>query len=111
MNEFGLMEKCTFCVQRIQSGKLDAKKEGRRPVDGEIQTACAKSCPTDALVFGDMKDPESRISKTLKLKYNDKSVEATEDRAYHVLEELRVMPNVWYLTKIRNKDKNDKLEA
>lgn len=107
----GVMEKCTFCVQRIQSGKLDAKKEGRRPVDGEIQTACAKSCPTDALVFGDMKDPESRISKTLKLKYNDKSVEATEDRAYHVLEELRVMPNVWYLTKIRNKDKNDKLEA
>ncbi|WP_436516689.1 TAT-variant-translocated molybdopterin oxidoreductase [Ekhidna sp. To15] len=107
----GVMEKCTFCVQRIQSGKLDAKKEGRRPVDGEIQTACAKSCPTDALVFGDMKDPESRISKTLKLKYNDKSVEATEDRAYHVLEELRVMPNVWYLTKIRNKDKNDKQEA
>ncbi|WP_370090553.1 TAT-variant-translocated molybdopterin oxidoreductase [Ekhidna sp.] len=107
----GVMEKCTFCVQRIQSGKLDAKKEGRRPVDGEIQTACAKSCPTDALVFGDMKDPESRISKTLKLKYNEKSVEATEDRAYHVLEELRVMPNVWYLTKIRNKDKNDKIEA
>ncbi|NQZ76493.1 MAG: 4Fe-4S dicluster domain-containing protein, partial [Ekhidna sp.] len=107
----GVMEKCTFCVQRIQSGKLDAKKEGRRPQDGEIQTACAKSCPTDALVFGDMKDPESRISKTLKLKYNEKSVEATEDRAYHVLEELRVMPNVWYLTKIRNKDENNKIEA
>ncbi|MEQ9466521.1 MAG: TAT-variant-translocated molybdopterin oxidoreductase [Ekhidna sp.] len=107
----GVMEKCTFCVQRIQSGKLDAKKEGRRPVDGEIQTACAKSCPTDALIFGDMKDPESRISKTLKLKYNEKSVEATEDRAYHVLEELRVMPNVWYLTKVRNKDNNDKIEA
>lgn len=107
----GVMEKCTFCVQRIQSGKLDAKKEGRRPVDGEIQTACAKSCPTDALVFGDMKDPDSRISKTLKLKYNKKSVEAQEDRAYHVLEELRVMPNVWYLTKVRNKDNNEKTEA
>lgn len=107
----GVMEKCTFCVQRIQAGKLDAKKEGRRPVDGEVQTACAKACPTDALVFGDMKDPESRISKALKLQYNEKSVEATEDRAYHVLEELRVMPNVWYLTKIRNKDKNDKIEA
>ncbi len=107
----GVMEKCTFCVQRIQSGKLDAKKEGRRPIDGEIQTACAKSCPTDALVFGDMKDLESKISKTLKLKYNEKSVEAKEDRAYHVLEELRVMPNVWYLTKVRNKDENDKIEA
>ena len=106
----GVMEKCTFCVQRIQAGKLEAKKEGRRPVDGEVQTACAKACPTDALVFGDMKDPESKISKTLKLKYNEKSVEATEDRAYHVLEELRVMPNVWYLTKIRNKDEN-KIEA
>ncbi|GAB4243793.1 MAG: TAT-variant-translocated molybdopterin oxidoreductase [Ekhidna sp.] len=107
----GVMEKCTFCVQRIQAGKLEAKKEGRRPADGEIQTACAKSCPTDALVFGDMKDPNSRISKTLKLKYKDKSVEAQEPRAYHVLEELRVMPNVWYLTKVRNKDNNDKIEA
>ncbi len=109
----GVMEKCTFCVQRIQAGKLDAKNEGRRPVDGEIQTSCAKACPSDALVFGDMKDPESKISKTLKLKYNEeiKSVEAKEDRAYHVLEELRVMPNVWYLTKIRNKDTEDKLEA
>ncbi len=109
----GVMEKCTFCVQRIQAGKLEAKNEGRRPVDGEVQTACAKSCPSDALVFGDMKDPESKISKTLKLNYNEKmkSVEAKEDRAYHVLEELRVMPNIWYLTKIRNKDTNDKLEA
>lgn len=107
----GVMEKCTFCVQRIQAGKLEAKKEGRRPVDGEVQVACAKSCPTDALVFGDMKDPNSGISKALQLKVKEKSVEAKEPRAYHVLEELRVMPNVWYLTKVRNKDKNDKTEA
>lgn len=107
----GVMEKCTFCVQRIQAGKLEAKKEGRRPVDGEVQTACAKSCPTDALVFGDMKDPNSQISKALQLKVKEKSVEAKEPRAYHVLEELRVMPNVWYLTKVRNKDKNDKTEV
>jgi len=100
----GVMEKCTFCVQRIQSGKLEAKKEGRRPVDGEITTACASACPSEALIFGDMKDPESRISKTLKLKSMDKGVEAMEPRAYHVLEEIRVMPNVWYLTKVRNKD-------
>ena len=107
----GVMEKCTFCVQRIQAGKLEAKKEGRRPNDGDAQTACAKSCPSDALVFGDMKNPESKISKALQLKVKEKSVEAKEPRAYHVLEELRVMPNVWYLTKVRNKDANDKIEA
>ena len=100
----GVMEKCTFCVQRIQSGKLKAKKEGRRPVDGEITTACASSCPSGALMFGDMKDTESVISKTLKLEMKENGVEAKEDRAYHVLEEINVMPNVWYLTKIRNKD-------
>ncbi len=100
----GVMEKCSFCVQRIQAGKLEAKKDGRRPEDGEIISACAASCPSEALVFGDMKDPESRISKMLKLKVKDKGVEANEDRAYHVLEEIRVMPNVWYLTKVRNKD-------
>ena len=107
----GVMEKCTFCVQRIQSGKLEAKKEGRRPVDGEITTACASACPSEALVFGDMKDPNSNISKTLKLKSMEKGVEAGEPRAYHVLEELRVMPNVWYLTKVRNKDENKSEKA
>lgn len=100
----GVMEKCTFCVQRIQYGKLEAKKEGRRPVDGDAVTACASACPSEALVFGDMKDPSSEISQRLKIKTSEKMVEAMEDRAYHVLEELRVMPNVWYLTKIRNKD-------
>lgn len=100
----GVMEKCTFCVQRIQYGKLEAKKEGRRPVDSDAVTACASACPSEALVFGDMKDPSSEISQRLKIKNSEKMVEAMEDRAYHVLEELRVMPNVWYLTKIRNKD-------
>lgn len=107
----GVMEKCTFCVQRIQAGKLEAKKDGRRPDDGDVSTACAKSCPSDALVFGDMKDPNSNISKALKIKTSKTSVEAQEDRAYHVLEELRVMPNIWYLTKVRNKDENEKTEA
>lgn len=107
----GVMEKCTFCVQRIQTGKLEAKKDGRRPKDGEIISACAKACPSEALVFGDMKDPESSISKTLKLKSMEKGVEAEEPRAYHVLEEIRVMPNVWYLTKVRNKDEVKKEEA
>ncbi len=107
----GVMEKCTFCVQRIQAGKLEAKKDNRRPEDGEVNTACAKSCPSDALVFGDMKDPNSKISKLLKIKSMDKGVEAQEERAYHVLEELRVMPNIWYLTKVRNKDEEKKSES
>tara|TARA_Y100000593_G_C4159344_1_gene261189 strand:- start:194 stop:583 length:390 start_codon:yes stop_codon:yes gene_type:complete len=106
----GVMEKCTFCVQRIQAGKLEAKRDGRRPVDGEVTSACASSCPSEALVFGDMKDPNSRISQMLQIKQNEKSVEAREPRAYHVLEELRVMPNVWYLTKVRNKDVESKTE-
>ena len=108
----GVMEKCSFCVQRIQAGKLQAKKESRRPLDGEITTACVKACPADALVFGDMKDPNSKIYKKLKITEKEKGVEAKEPRAYHVLEELRVMPNVWYLTKVRNKDENkEKVEA
>ncbi|MEP1094633.1 MAG: TAT-variant-translocated molybdopterin oxidoreductase [Cyclobacteriaceae bacterium] len=108
----GVMEKCSFCVQRIQAGKLQAKKESRRPEDGEITTACVKACPADALVFGDMKDPNSKIYQKLKIKEKEKGVEAKEPRAYHVLEELRVMPNVWYLTKVRNKDENkEKVEA
>ncbi len=108
----GVMEKCSLCVQRIQAGKLQAKKESRRPKDGEITTACVKACPADALTFGDMKDSNSKIYKKLKIKEREKGVEAKEPRAYHVLEELRVMPNVWYLTKVRNKDENkDKVEA
>lgn len=104
----GVMEKCTFCVQRIQLGKLEAKKE-RRPVkDGEIVTACAKACPTDAIVFGDMNDANSRVAKGLGIERtrDEKGVKATEPRAYNVLMEINVRPNIFYLTKIKNKDKN-----
>jgi Fe-S-cluster-containing dehydrogenase component len=106
----GVMEKCSFCVQRIQAGKLNAKKE-RRPVkDGEVVTACQAACATGAIVFGDMNDPESKISKLLKIRplledrptINDK--EADNPRAYQVLEEIGVKPNIWYLRKVRNKD-------
>jgi molybdopterin-containing oxidoreductase family iron-sulfur binding subunit len=90
----GVMEKCSFCVQRIQLGKLEAKKDGRRPKDGEIVTACAQSCPTNAIIFGDMKDPDSQVSQILRRENGE--------RAFHVLEELNVQPNVTYLTKIRN---------
>jgi MoCo/4Fe-4S cofactor protein with predicted Tat translocation signal len=107
----GVMEKCSMCVQRIQLGKLSAKKENRRTNDGDINTACASACPADAITFGDMNDPKSAISNLLKIKDQegdygiDKQVQ--EDRAYTVLEEVGAKPNVLYLTKIRNKDKEE----
>ncbi len=106
----GVMEKCSMCVQRIQAGKLAAKREGRRPVDGEISIACASACPSDAITFGDLNDPNSKISKTLQIEEKKDGEGATERvvneaRAYHVLEEINVSPNIWYMTKIRNKDK------
>ena len=100
-----------MCVQRIQLGKLSAKKENRRTNDGDINTACASSCPADAITFGDMNDPNSAISNLLKIKNEegdygiDKQVQ--EERAYTVLEEIGAKPNVLYLTKIRNKDKEE----
>jgi molybdopterin-containing oxidoreductase family iron-sulfur binding subunit len=105
----GVMEKCSFCVQRLQAGKLAAKKE-RRPVkDGEINTACAAACTTGAIVFGDLNDPESRIAKLLRISKDEKGASAFDKkaenpRAYRVIEEIGVKPNVYYLTKIRNKD-------
>ncbi|WP_340153980.1 TAT-variant-translocated molybdopterin oxidoreductase [uncultured Marivirga sp.] len=103
----GVMEKCSMCVQRIQAGKLKAKKEKRKLEDKDVNTACASACPSDAIVFGDLNNQDSAISKYLKLKEkSDEPIkEVNEERAYHVLEELRVAPNVWYMTKIRNKDK------
>jgi MoCo/4Fe-4S cofactor protein with predicted Tat translocation signal len=87
----GVMEKCSFCVQRIQEGKLVAKKESRRPVDGEIQTACAQACPTNAIVFGDLNDPKSEVSQFF-----------AEERSYTLLEELNTQPNIMYQVKVRN---------
>jgi molybdopterin-containing oxidoreductase family iron-sulfur binding subunit len=106
----GVMEKCTFCVQRIQSGKLNARKERRTLKDGEVVTACAAACTTGAILFGDMNDPESRISKHLKVRplYPDKPYVNDKDsdnlRAYTVLEEINTRPNIFYLAKVRNKD-------
>jgi Fe-S-cluster-containing dehydrogenase component len=90
----GVMEKCSFCVQRIQLGKLEAKKQKRRPKDGEVVPACAQSCPTEAILFGDMRDPTTRISQLLRREDGE--------RAFHVLDSINVQPNVTYLTKIRN---------
>lgn len=99
----GVIEKCSFCVQRIQEGKLTAKKERRRPLPDEIQTACAQACPTNAITFGDMNNPESSISKIL-------AYEAKE-RAFHVLKEINTKPQISYLRKIRNKDEAPKKEV
>jgi molybdopterin-containing oxidoreductase family iron-sulfur binding subunit len=88
----GIMEKCSMCVQRIQEGKLLAKKDRRLLKDGDIKLACQQSCPADAIVFGDMNDKSSNISAYL-----------GNERNYTVLEELNVQPRVSYLTKIRNK--------
>ncbi len=92
----GVIEKCSMCVQRIQAGKLAAKREKRRPVDGEIETACSSSCPSGSIIFGDMLDPESRISKILAVE--------KEGRAFHMLEEINVQPQITYLVKVKNKD-------
>jgi len=102
----GVMEKCTFCIQRIQYGKLEAKKQGRPVRDGEVTTACANACPTEAIVFGDIRDPESKIAKLLQVKDKGEMQEIHEHRAYNVLEEINVRPNVWYLAKVRNKEEN-----
>lgn len=88
----GVVEKCSFCVQRIQEKKAEAKVDGRKVKDGEIQPACVQSCPADALVFGDLNDENSKISKLFK-----------NERNYHLLEELHTLPSVGYLTKVRNK--------
>ena len=85
----GVMEKCTFCVQRIQAGKLAAKAEGRALRDGEIVPACAQACPTRAIVFGDLKDPASEVSRL-----------AQDARRYRVLEHLNTQPAITYLKKI-----------
>ncbi|HTB07600.1 MAG TPA: TAT-variant-translocated molybdopterin oxidoreductase [Bacteroidia bacterium] len=90
----GVMEKCSFCLQRIQGGKLKAKLESRTIKDGEVNPACAQSCPTNALVFGNVNDPESRVAKLVK-----------DERNYLLLADLDTQPNVFYMTKIRNKDK------
>jgi len=105
----GVMEKCSFCVQRIQAGKLTAKRERRPMKDGEVITACQAACTSGAIVFGDMNDANSAITKLLKITKDEKGAAGFDKktgnpRAYRVLEEIGVKPNIFYLTKIRNKD-------
>jgi molybdopterin-containing oxidoreductase family iron-sulfur binding subunit len=85
----GVMEKCTFCVQRIQAGKLAARTQQRSVRDGDIVPACAQTCPADAIVFGDLHDPESRVSRL-----------SQSARGYRVLEELNTKPAIVYLRRV-----------
>jgi Fe-S-cluster-containing dehydrogenase component len=89
----GVMEKCTFCVQRTQEGKLRAKKENRPLDDSDIKTACQEACPADAITFGNVNNPDSEVSRVRK---------SNEGRIFYTLEQLHTLPNVSYLAKVRN---------
>jgi molybdopterin-containing oxidoreductase family iron-sulfur binding subunit len=89
----GVMEKCSFCIQRIRRTERGAKAEGREVVDGEIQTACSQACPTGALVFGNLNDTESRVSKMRE-----------DKRHYRLLDDnYGTDPNVIYLARVEEK--------
>jgi Fe-S-cluster-containing dehydrogenase component len=87
----GVMEKCTYCVQRITHGRITAEEQNRKVRDGEVLTACQQACPADAIIFGDMNDPTSRVSKL-----------KADERNFGLLEDLNTRPRTTYLAVVRN---------
>jgi MoCo/4Fe-4S cofactor protein with predicted Tat translocation signal len=92
----GVIEKCSFCVQRLQDSKLEAKKQQDPALVRNVKTACMQACPTNAISFGNVNDKESEVSKA----------RADKNRNFYVLEQLHVLPNVSYLAKVRNTDRH-----
>jgi molybdopterin-containing oxidoreductase family iron-sulfur binding subunit len=106
----GVMEKCTFCVQRLTAAKSNARNEGRLVRDGEVQTACQQACPTNAITFGNLVEPESKIAKQwaaqqveLAREGQAKNEKESDEklRGYRIFEELRAYPSVMYLERVR----------
>jgi molybdopterin-containing oxidoreductase family iron-sulfur binding subunit len=87
----GVMEKCTYCVQRINDARIEAKKAGTEIADGAIVTACQQACPTKTIIFGNIADPQSQVSQS-----------RLDKRGYRLLEELNTRPRTVHLVKIRN---------
>ena len=92
------MEKCTYCVQRINKARVKAREEDRKINDGDITTACEQVCPTGSIVFGDVNDPNSKVNKL-----------KSSERNYHVLAGLNLKPRTTYLAEIRNP--NEKIRS
>jgi molybdopterin-containing oxidoreductase family iron-sulfur binding subunit len=92
----GVMEKCTFCVQRLEEAKIEARRRGEKIRDGDVQTACQQSCPAQAIIFGDRNDKDSRVAQLSK-----------DPRHYHTLAELNIGPAVAYLKVVRNRPEGE----